>query len=367
MKVVLDSNIIIADWHLNSSNFKILLESSKTGKLDVYVPEIVIDEVINKFDSRITVAKNKIESELQIFNKLSKTNFDSTIGDDVLDKSTKNYLKSLFQKLKENDVTILNYPKTDHKFLAHKAMKKTKPFNSNEKGYRDSLIWENIKSILTIEDDAAVFPEVVFITTNGKDFATEGYKLHQDLIDELVSEDFNEDSVKLSATLAEFNNTSVKLFYSQALTFETRIKENKIWNFDLKTPITEHLFDNYVGEELWSFDSEIPDEYDSPTIGALIDEDFEIEIDSVKKLNAQEYIVDVSIIVETEIEFFIDKYSNWMDRNPEISIQDSNWNRHVMLASTTLDVPLSITLIIDVNMNISSIEINKVNNHYRWK
>lgn len=156
------------------------------------------------------------------------------------------------------------------------------------------------------------------------------------------------------------------MFYAQAKVFEKRIKENKIWNFDIRTPINNYLFNNYVGERLWSFDTELPDDYDEPTISQINDEDFEIEIDSVKKLNAVEYILDISTTIDTEIDFFVEKYSNWLDREPAISIQDSNWNRHVMLASTSINVPISMTLIIDVNLEISSIEINKVNNNYRW-
>tara|TARA_R110002096_G_C14616716_1_gene723835 strand:+ start:896 stop:1996 length:1101 start_codon:yes stop_codon:yes gene_type:complete len=366
MKVVLDSNIIIADWHLESSNFKILLESSKSDKLDVYVPQVVFDEVVNKFESRLQEAKNKIGKEINTANKLLKSELDSDLNDSLIKKSTNVYRKKLLKTLKDNNVTIIKYPKTKHEFLAHKAMKKIKPFNSNEKGYRDCLIWENIKSILTVEEDAIVFPEVIFITTNGTDFATDNYQLHQDLKDELIEEDFNEESVDLQRNLGEFNDTTVKLFYAQAKVFEKRIKENKIWNFDIRTPINNYLFNNYVGERLWSFDAEIPDDYDEPTISQINDEDFEIEIDSVKKLNATEYILDINATIDTEVDFFVEKYSNWLDREPAISIQDSNWNRHVMLASTNINVPISMILIIDVNLDISSIEINKINNNYRW-
>jgi predicted nucleic acid-binding protein len=57
MKVVLDSNIIIADFWMQSPNFQVLLESSKKGNIDLMIPELVMDEVLNKFNQRIEKSK----------------------------------------------------------------------------------------------------------------------------------------------------------------------------------------------------------------------------------------------------------------------------------------------------------------------
>lgn len=365
MKVVLDSNIIIADWHLGSPSFRILLEGSKQGKLDVYVPNVVIDEVCNKFEERLMQAQQKVDKEFEVVKKLTEESFDNEVTDDFIAQSTSEYRTQLTEKLKENKVSFLPYPRTSHKTLSQKAMKKIKPFNVNEKGYRDSLIWENIKSILTDYEQAISYPEVIFITNNYTDFAGNGDQVHSDLINELLEEDFDASSVELRRGLKEFNDTTTKLFFSQAESFKNRIKEGKIWDFDIKTPITNFLFDNYIGEELYHYHTGDGYEFDSSTVSAINDEDFELEIISVKKLNATEFILEVTTEIDTEIDLFIEKYTNWMDREPKIAIIDPDWNRHVMLASTSLTVPLSITLIIDADLDISSIEIDKIYDEYR--
>ncbi len=365
MKVVLDSNIIIADWHLGSPSFRILLEGSNQGKLDVYVPKVVIDEVCNKFEERLKQAQQKIDKELKTVKKLTEESFDNEVTDDFIEENTSQYRSQLIKKLKENKVSFLPYPKTSHKILSQKAMKKIKPFNSNEKGYRDSLIWKNVKSILTEDEQAISYPEVIFITNNYTDFSGDGDKIHSDLINELTEEEFDASSVELRRGLKEFNDTTTKLFFSQAESFRNRIKDGKIWDFDIKTPITNFLFDNYIGKELYHYQSRDEYEFDSSTVSGINDEDFELEITSVQKLNATEFILEVATEIDTEIDLFIEKYTNWMDMEPKVAIIDPDWNRHVMLASTNLNVPLSITLIVDADLEISSIEIDKIYDEYR--
>lgn len=365
MKVVLDSNIIIADFWFESTNFKLLFESVQKGDIEMYIPEIVLDEVNNKFYQRFERSKNEIDSELRTFNKLSKKGIENPIVNKLIDESVieyKNHLKEIIEKY---NIKVLKYPKTDHKYLANKAMLNLKPFNTNEKGYRDCLIWENIKEILTDFERVSALPELVFISNNYKDFATSEYELHTDLISELENEDFDSESVIVYPSLSEFNDKQTKLFFSQSKSFEKRLKNNDIWNFDLNSIINEHLYDNFIGSELYRFDVNLEQEYSEPTVSSILDEDYTINIVSVKKLNASDYLVDVNFEVEAEIDFFIDRHDYWiLDDDKKISIQDPDWNRHVMLASTEAIVPISMSIILDTDMKVKSCQINKINENY---
>ncbi len=364
MKVVLDSNIIIADFWLESTNFKVLFESAKKGDIIIYIPEIVLDEIIHKYYQRLEQSQQKIDSELQTFNKLSRMEIENPLLKEGIDKSLSEYQKHISQVIKENSIVILKYPNTEHKFLASKALNSLKPFNSNEKGYRDSLIWENIKTLLTDFESAITQPELVFISNNYKDFATIEYELHPDLIAELENEDFDPKSVMVYPKLSEFNDKQAKLFFAQSENFEKKLKKNEFWDFNLKTEIISYLYKNYVGSELLQYDIEL--EYDSsePTVRGIY-EDFEIEITSVKKLNATEYLVDIAFEVKSEIDFFIDKHDYWsMDDDKYISIEDADWNEWVMWATTELLVHLTMSIIIDNNLIVKSCQINKINKNY---
>lgn len=364
MKVVLDANIIIADFWLESTNFKLLFESAKKGDVKIYVPEVVLDEVMNKYSKRLEDSKRKIDSELKTFQKLTREKGGAPITPSMIDKSVSEYQKQLRQVIKDNSIEVNKYPKTDHKFLANKAINKLKPFNSNEKGYRDCLIWENIKELLTESESAISQPELVFISNNFKDFATSEYELHSDLISELEVEDFDSKSVIVYPSLSEFNDKQTKLFFAQSNSFEKKIIQKELWDLDLHSVITDYLFKNYVGSELFHYDVDFEYEHCEPTVSSIY-EDFEEKITSVKKLNATDYLVDVEFEVTSIIDFFIDKRDYWStDDDEHISIQDSDWNEWVMLAETEILVPLSMSLIIDSNLNVKSCQINKINKNY---
>ncbi|MBP1672772.1 MAG: hypothetical protein H6Q25_587 [Bacteroidetes bacterium] len=364
MKVVLDSNIIIADFWLVTTNFKLLFESAKKGDVIIYIPEVVLDEVVNKFSKRLEDSVRIIDSELNAFKKLTREKEKNPLTKAMIDKSVSTYQKHLLKIVKDNSIIVIKYPKTEHKFLANKSINKIKPFNSNEKGYRDCLIWENIKELLTDCESAVSQPELVFISNNYKDFATSEYELHPDLISELENEDYDSKSIIVYPSLSEFNDKQTKLFFAQSKSFEKKLKQKELWNFDLHTVITDYLFDKYVGSELFESDEER--EYDSsePTVNSIYD-DFEEKIISVKKLNATDFLVDVEFDVNTMIDFFIEKSEYWsMENTKHISIQDSDWNKWVMLAETEILVSMSMSLIVDNDLNVKSCQINKINKNY---
>lgn len=368
MKVVLDSNIVIADLWMKSNSFKILFESARQGKIGIFIPEVVVDEIFNKYDHRLQKSKTDIESEITTYNKLTHGKKKSGITDTDIQRATDEYKAYFNEVISENNIKILSYPDTEHKFLAKKAMLKLKPFNSNEKGYRDCLIWENIKNLLTEEEAVIALPELVFLSNNHKDFATSENELHPDLISELEKELFDTKSVKIYPSLNEFNDKQVLLFFEQASTFEAKLRKGELDSINLNDISSAYLFENFIGSELYYSDfesSEIPDESSEPTVNS-INENYEVKIVSVRKFNANEFIVDIEFNVETEIDFFVDKHDYWGlgEDKKGISINDSDWNSHVMWANSMIDIPLSMTIIIDSNLEVESCQINKINENY---
>lgn len=364
MKVVLDSNIIVADFWMQSPNFKILFENSKKGEIELFIPQVVIDEILNKFDQRIQKLKSDINGEIAKFEKLSDSPIGFSITEDSIKKSNIKYKKHLDKIIKINGITIIEYPKTSHEFLARKAMLSFKPFNTNEKGYRDCLIWENIKSLVSQEDvEIPATPEVVFITNNFKDFTAEGDKLHDNLISELENENLISDSVIIYPSLKEFNDKVTKLFFSQASIFEGKLKNNEFWDFELKSIIDDYLFKHFIGSDINNYHSIAPYANDNPIV-STISEDFKIDSISVRKLNSKEYIVDVHFKVETDIDYYIDKSDYWSADDIDASLVDSDWNNHVVMVSRLVDLPVEMTLLINSNLECTSIEISKIDDNY---
>lgn len=364
MKVVLDSNIIISDFWMQSPNFKILIESSKKGDIELYIPQVVLDEVINKFSQRIEKSKSDINNELTKFEKIANTTTGFSVSAKLINTARTNYTKHLEKLIKVNKINIIDYPETSHKFLAKKAMLYLKPFNSNEKGYRDSLIWENIKSLVSPEDtEILATPEVIFITNNHKDFTSEDNNLHEDLIKELQGENLTDNSIVIYSSLNEYNDQVAKLFFKQANIFEGKLRNNEFWDFKLKLLLDDYLFKHFVGSSISNYYSLAPYANDNPTV-STISEDFSIDNISVRKLNSKEYIVDVRFKVESEIDYFIDKSDYWSSDELDVSLVDGDWNDHVVLVSRLVDIPIEMSLIINSNLECTSIEINKVDDDY---
>lgn len=361
MKVVLDTNILVGDYNFKKPAAKILLKQSKKRMLDVYIPEVVLDETTNKFRQRMLQAQNNINGELQTVNNLTDGELISPLSGTFVEVSVSDYRGRLENLFAEHSIKIIPYPITDHKTLARKAMLKKKPFNSNEKGYRDNLIWENVKSLISSSDiEIASKPELVFVTDNHTDFMS-GESLHDDLINELEEQDLQTETISVYRSLQDFSDKVMKLYLVQAKTFEGKLNKNEFWDFQLKEIITEYLYKNYVGKNLEQFEFVSPGDYaeDDREIESF-NEDFEITALQVKKLSADEFVVDLKVDLETELEFFLDKGEFYSNDDDSYHVIDYDWNDHVMLVNTTEDIAFGITLIINSQLECLSIEMTKI-------
>jgi hypothetical protein len=81
---------------------------------------------------------------------------------------------------------------------------------------------------LTESESAISQPELVFVSNNYKDFATNEYELHPDLISELEDEDFDSKSVIVYPSLSEFNDKQTKLFFAQSKSFEKKLIQKEL-------------------------------------------------------------------------------------------------------------------------------------------
>ncbi|REC62220.1 hypothetical protein DRF65_10930 [Chryseobacterium pennae] len=359
MKVILDANIIIADYAMASPSFIILLSSSKNGEIELFIPDLVIDEVLNKYKQRLEKAGSDVSSEIDKFNKLGKTKIASPLTKEIVLATCEAYEARLRRIIEENNIVILDYPETSHRFLARKAMQTKKPFNANEKGYRDCLIWENVKSLVPKENaDIVLSPEVGFITANHKDFLFDNIKLHDDLAYELENESLPADSIGVYENLHVFNEVFTKIYLEHASQVEARLRDKEFWELKMGTKIDEFLEEILIGAQLgnWTFDTSNFE--DAPTIEEITEVFYDYENLSVKKLAGTEYILDVKADMHLGIEVFIDKHDYYSSNNKDFRILDFDWNDHVLRAWQVVQMPVTLTIMIDNNFDCLAMEIN---------
>lgn len=363
MKVVIDSNILISDFWLESIPSQLLLENSKKEKIDLYIPKVVYDETCNKFRERINSHSNNITKEINSLEKLSKEKTSVVISEKDREKFYKKYEKYLQSIIKQNKITILEYPDVPHEVIAKKAMLKKKPFNENEKGYRDALIWENVKSLISEEEiELPATPELIFITKNHKDFL-DNNSLHSDLIEDLENQSLNTESIEIVESLAIFKDRFMNYYLNNSKAFKEKLEKNDFWDFELKQEVLDFLSEELTNKYLDNYHSFAPFANDDPTINYVGDE-IEIKNIEVKKINSKQYLIDLTVNVDIEFDFYVDKSDYWSSNDTSFSIIDLNWNDHVIAASDTAKIEIDLSIIINNTLEVENIDIIKINGHY---
>ena len=210
MKVILDTNIIFSDFHLKGARIKNLCESVKSTGDTVHIPEVVVDESINKYREKTRECKLKIDRGISDFKRLTgKDVEDNPISDEFILKESEKYARSFKKQLQELGIKIIPYPSISHQELVKRDLARKKPFQETGKGYRDALIWESVKSIC--EKSLSLFenPKIIFVNKNHKDFCEEGL-LHPDLKEDLVNNGINEDYVRVIEDIDIFIKEYIK-------------------------------------------------------------------------------------------------------------------------------------------------------------
>ena len=200
MKIILDSSILIKDFRQIKGITTLLLENLQSLKYSLVVPEVVIEETINKYKEELSGHSEKVLGSIKAINKLRNVFWDDSYKPHDILKLVKGYRKFLENHFKQYAVTILPIPNVAHSNLLSRDLNRRKPFSESGKGYRDALIWYSILDYAESHNG-----EIAFISSNTNDFSnTEKTDWHTDLI---------EDVKKL-------NNKSVTLtYYSDTASF----------------------------------------------------------------------------------------------------------------------------------------------------
>ena len=173
--LMLDTNIIFNDFFLTDPEIKTVSRLSLTLDLHLCLPKVIFQEIINKYKYLLNLEVNKARTAINQINKRFHVPLDSQYID--IERSVSEY-QGFLSRLFHSPNTLLDFPKTSHESLTMKGIQRRKPFKDNGSGYRDALIWENIKELLQKGD------QVYFVTKNSKDFFEEE-NLHSDLLKEL--------------------------------------------------------------------------------------------------------------------------------------------------------------------------------------
>ena len=142
--VVLDSNVLVADFWLSSAALRVPLREGALGRQAIVVPEVVLLETVNRYQQRLSEVRSQLEPlarELQYLSGLRKSFIASTAS--VADLVAR-YRASLLRSLRRSQAVIPQLIQPDIEETINRLIARRKPFRAEGQGFADFLIWERV-------------------------------------------------------------------------------------------------------------------------------------------------------------------------------------------------------------------------------
>ncbi len=335
MKIIIDTNIFCQDYHLQGTAFRLFLDGLSVIPASIYIPKIVIEEIVNRYKEDLTNLLFSIKKSQKQLKRLVPQFNDSIITTIKIDDHVDLYKTALLSKLQNSNCTIMPYPNISHELVIQQDLQRKKPFKLNGAGYRDFLIWQNIKNLVNSGID-----QVVFITNNSRDFG-----IDSTIDPELRNEIFNPNNIVLYSSLKQFNELFIISKLDKLIELKKAIQNRTSLEFNVIEWINNNLINLLQDFDLVSIVTGLPDNSVS-TLPSSITNLVEIDIEDVRKLESDDYYIRFKIKID--IEFFVSvDYENYITY-PEV--QDWLGHNEVPFSSIsfetieTLDIKIDIVL-----------------------
>ena len=200
MHIVLDANIIIAEGFGNSGSFRALLSTLDDLQYNLYVPKLVIEEVVARFERRLERETQNVVDGLKKLSSHLGRELASPIDALDIGEESAQFRRGLETQLDIPNCSVLEYPDTLHEELVKRATTRRKPFNESGSGYRDALIWESVLRLATTTSS-----QVALVTADKAFYHAEKRNiLHSDLVDDLDTLGLHRDKIILVRSLGDF-------------------------------------------------------------------------------------------------------------------------------------------------------------------
>ncbi|MFV2044786.1 MAG: PIN domain-containing protein [Anaerolineales bacterium] len=361
MRVVIDSNIIARDFHLSSSTSRVFLSDVSKAGHEVFVPEIVLDEVANKYEEQVRSAVQKADSGLRELERLARIKVRRPIGERKIASICGEHRAELRENLSAV-AEFLAYPDIGHHDLVRRALSRRKPFKEKGGGYRDALIWWNVVELARLTTSVPI----ALISGNSTDFATSRDKpdeLHADLVEDLFPAAGEASDVHLYPNLETFVSNHILPELERNEQMATQLAKGTYPDFNLLSFVQDELV-LHVGSQ----------EFEAIELGfflgiqtanfAQIESIDEFVVDSVHRLSTGEALITVTLEGEVSFDVYVPRDRPYGLRGGEpLFVWDSDWSDWFALATTQLLSRLNIRIVLEessrevISAEISSVEL----------
>ncbi len=240
MRIILDSNIFVADFWLRGTSFRVLLDAlPKTGHR-LLVPKVVIEEVVAKYKQRLEETVVTLEKAATLLPGRTLA-----LSADEVSVEIAKFREHLETSIKRIGM-IVDYPDVGLEAVAARAVAKRRPFQKDDQGFRDVVIWETVLA-LCVDDEEPL----VFVSNDAHAFANQG-ALHPQLQSDLAALPAPAAPLQYYTDLTTFLDDHI--VPALDLLAGTRHEEFLDW---LGTYANEHSFDMPIEYGEIYFDSDI--------------------------------------------------------------------------------------------------------------
>lgn len=181
MIVVLDTSVIVADFRLEATSSRRLLDDLREAGVGLVVPELVVLEAVNKFREQLATDVALADKSLQSIARKRGTSDHSPMGDNFVQSATSEYEGHLRRRIDSVGGVVPPIPEIPHRVLVDWALQRRKPFSSDgRQGYRDALIWLSV-----LDTSRKSTRSVSFLSSNVSDFGADKLTLAPALVADL--------------------------------------------------------------------------------------------------------------------------------------------------------------------------------------
>lgn len=339
--IVLDTNILFGDWWLRNAHLKVLFQALTKIDAQVYIPQVVIDELLVKHSEALASLATKLGQQKPEWDRLFRDKRFPGLDPSVIETEKQAYKDRLLEELDEAGAQIWPYPSVPHDEIIDRLLKRSKPFASEGKGYRDYLIW---KSILEIVD--RIGGPVTFISKNTNDFAAEkGEGLHAVLLQDVLDMGHSEDTVVLQQGLDTFVDVKIKPKLEFLSNVMEELGRGDFLGLDIADIMAVIINDKLSGREFRPEKLGLPSEYGSPTFD-WVDGVEDLTVADVRELPSGELLIEAIACLVCDFDVFISKSDYWLFDEDELpNIRDHDWNEYTVRGGISKKLRFRFTLV----------------------
>lgn len=331
MKIIIDTNIINKDYKLHGKYIVTLSGAAAKLGYEVCVPEVVVDEIVSHYKDELVEAYDTYLKGVSKLKKLLPEMPKSITSKALIEDQLQKFRVQYEAELQSKNIKILPYPNVAHKSIVAKELDRKKPFKDSQKGYRDSLIWETVKSELIPVKDLFDECQILLLTRNTKDFADKN-GLHQDLKDELLALGYSNNVIELIADCEKFFRDIIQPKFEELDNIKVALNTKGSYNrISVHNDIALMFNTQFVEHMLYAVDDYglqmyLPSFCECPYV-EFVDDPI-VETESVIRLEDGTVMIGCNVRIGAEISYYIDR-SNYGDVYDDIHPHVMNYEHNV--------------------------------------